>query len=304
MMYDVIIVGGGPAGFTAALYSARSNLKTLLIERFFAGGQMSTTEVMENYPGFEEPINGIELAMRMENQAKKFGTEVISEEVVELDLDDEIKIVKTTNGEYRCKTVILGMGGSPRKLGLPSENNLMGRGISYCATCDGSFYRDMDVAIIGGGDTAVEDANYLSRLCNKVYLVHRRDELRATKTLQDDVFKNPKVEIVWDSVPESINGDMSVESINVKNKKTGDVRTLEVSGIFVAIGSNPNTELIKDKLRLSASGYIVTGEDMQTSIAGVFACGDIRDKLLRQVVTAAADGAIAAYAAEKHIGRN
>ncbi len=217
MIYDVIIVGGGPAGFTAALYSARSNLKTLLIERFFAGGQMSTTEVMENYPGFEEPINGIELAMRMENQAKKFGTEVISEEVVELDLDDEIKIVKTTNGEYRCKTVILGMGGSPRKLGLPSENNLMGRGISYCATCDGSFYRDMDVAIIGGGDTAVEDANYLSRLCNKVYLVHRRDELRATKTLQDDVFKNPKVEIVWDSIPESISGDMSVESINVKN---------------------------------------------------------------------------------------
>ena len=304
MMYDVIIVGGGPAGFTAALYSARSNLKTLLIERFFVGGQMSTTEVMENYPGFEEPINGIELALKMEKQAKKFGTEVISEEVVELDLDDEIKIVKTTNGEYRCKTVILGMGGSPRKLGLPSENNLMGRGISYCATCDGSFYRDMDVAIIGGGDTAVEDANYLSRICNKVYLVHRRDELRATKTLQDDVFKNPKVEIVWDSVPESINGDMSVESINVKNKKTDDVRTLEVSGIFVAIGSNPNTELIKDKLRMSESGYIVTGEDMQTSIAGVFACGDIRDKLLRQVVTAAADGAIAAYAAEKHIGRN
>jgi len=304
MMYDVIIVGGGPAGFSAALYSARSNLKTLLIERFFAGGQMSTTEVMENYPGFEEPINGIELAVRMENQAKKFGTEVISEEVVELDLNDEIKIVKTTNGEYRCKTVILGMGGSPRKLGLPSENNLMGRGISYCATCDGSFYRDMDVAIIGGGDTAVEDANYLSRLCNKVYLVHRRDELRATKTLQDDVFKNHKVEIVWDSVPESINGDMSVKSINVKNKKTGDVRALEVSGIFVAIGSNPNTELIKDKLRMSQSGYIVTGEDMQTSIAGVFACGDIRDKLLRQVVTAAADGAIAAYAAEKYIGRN
>ncbi len=304
MMYDVIIVGGGPAGFTAALYSARSNLKTLLIERFFVGGQMSTTEVMENYPGFEEPINGIDLALRMENQAKKFGTEVISEEVVELDLDDEIKIVKTTNGEYRCKTVILGMGGSPRKLGLPSENNLMGRGISYCATCDGSFYRDMDVAIIGGGDTAVEDANYLSRICNKVYLVHRRDELRATKTLQDDVFKNPKVEIVWDSVPESINGDMSVESINVKNKKTGDVRTLEVSGIFVAIGSNPNTELIKEKLKMSESGYIVTGDDMQTSIAGVFACGDIRDKLLRQVVTAAADGAIAAYAAEKYIGRN
>ncbi|MCD6321700.1 MAG: thioredoxin-disulfide reductase [Clostridiales bacterium] len=303
-MYDVIIVGGGPAGFTAALYSARANLKTLLIERYFAGGQMSTTDVMENYPGFEEPINGIELAMRMENQAKKFGTEVISEEVVDLDLDDEIKIVKTTNGEYRCKTVILGMGGSPRKLGLPSENNLMGRGISYCATCDGSFYRDMDVAVIGGGDTAVEDANYLSRLCKKVYLVHRRDELRATKTLQDDVFKNSKVEIVWDSVPESINGDMSVESINVKNKKTGDVRTLEVSGVFVAIGSNPNTELIKDKLKMSESGYIVTSEDMQTSIAGVFACGDIRDKLLRQVVTAAADGAIAAYAAEKYIGRN
>ena len=304
MMYDVIIVGGGPAGFTAALYSARANLKTLLIERYFAGGQMSTTDVMENYPGFEEPINGIELAMRMENQAKKFGTEVISEEVVDLDLDNEIKIVKTTNGEYRCKTVILGMGGSPRKLGLPSENNLMGRGISYCATCDGSFYRDMDVAVIGGGDTAVEDANYLSRLCKKVYLVHRRDELRATKTLQEDVFKNPKVEIVWDSVPESINGDMTVESINVKNKKTGDVRMLEVSGIFVAIGSNPNTELIKDKLKMSESGYIVTGEDMQTSISGVFACGDIRDKLLRQVVTAAADGAIAAYAAEKYIGRN
>lgn len=302
MKYDVIIVGGGPAGYTAALYSARANLKTLLIERFFAGGQMATTEVMENYPGFEEPIGGIELAMRMENQAKKFGAEIKNEEVVELNIDGDEKIVKTSKSEYTCKSIILGMGGSPRKLGFPAETEFMGRGVSYCAVCDGSFYRGQEVAIIGGGDTAVEDAVYLSRLCSKVYIIHRRDELRAAKTLQDEVVNNPKIEIVWDSVIRNINGETFVENIDISNKKTAQERTIPVSGVFVAIGTIPNAVLIKDKIKLSDSGYILTDENMQTSVSGVFACGDIREKMLRQVVTAASDGAIAAYSAEKYIG--
>ncbi len=301
-MYDVIIVGGGPAGFAAALYSARANLKTLLLEKLFSGGQMATTDLIENYPGFEEPINGFDLAVQMENQAKKYGTEVVNDEVIDLELEGKIKTVKTTGKEYKSKTVILSMGAFPRELGLPGENRLKGRGISYCATCDGSFYRDLDVAVIGGGDTAVEDANYLSRLCKKVYLIHRRDSLRATKALQDEIFKNKKTEIVWDSVITGIDGDESVESITIKNVKTDSETKLKVDGIFVAVGTIPNSDLVKNKVRLSKSNYIITDERMETNIPGVFACGDIREKVLRQIITAASDGAIAAFFAEKHVG--
>lgn len=301
MIYDVIIVGGGPAGFTAALYSSRANLKTLLIERFFAGGQMATTEVMENYPGFENPVNGIDLAMQMEAQAKRFGAEVVYDEVTELQLEGEIKTAKTPYNEYQGKTIILSMGASPRALGVKGEGTFKGRGVSYCATCDGALYRNMDVAIVGGGDTAVEDANYLSRMCNKVYLIHRRDELRAVKVLQEKIFSNPKIEILWDSVVDGILGRDTVEKIIVKNVKDEKLKTIDVTGVFVAVGSRPNIKLVQDKVKLSDYGYILTDEYMRTNIPGVFACGDIREKPLRQVVTAAADGAIAAFFAEKHI---
>lgn len=301
MIYDVIIVGGGPAGFTAALYSSRGYLKTVLIERFFAGGQMATTEIMENYPGFEEPINGIDLAMQMEAQAKRFGAEIVYDEVTELELEGEIKVVKTPYSEYRGKTVILGMGSSPRALGVKGEGMFKGRGVSYCATCDGALYKNMDVAIVGGGDTAVEDANYLARMCNKVYIVHRRDELRAVKVLQNKVLTNPKIKILWDSVVDGILGSETVEKVIIKNVKNDKLTTIDVTGVFVAIGSRPNVKLVQDKVKLSDYGYILTDEFMHTNIPGVFACGDIREKPLRQVVTAAADGAIAAFFAEKHI---
>ena len=301
MVYDVIIVGGGPAGFTAALYSARANLKTLLFERMFSGGQMATTEVMENYPGFENAINGMELAMKMENQAKKFGAEVIYDEVIEMELREKIKTVKTRQTVYSTKSVILAMGGSSRRLGIDQENRLMGRGVSYCATCDGSFYRDMTVAVIGGGDTAVEDAIYLSRMCKKVYLVHRRDSLRAVKSLQQEVFHNPKVEIIWDSVVEDIEGTEAVEALKIRNVKTEETSTVKIEGVFIAIGMNPNTKLVEGVVDLSESKHILTDENMNTNIPRVMACGDIREKNLRQVVTAAADGAIAAYSAERQV---
>lgn len=301
MNYDVIIVGGGPAGFSAALYAARANLKTLLIERFFSGGQMATAETMENYPGFEEPVNGLDLAMQMEAQAKRFGAEVVFDEVTDFKLDNDIKTVITSYNTYQCKALILSMGASPRELGVIGESSFRGRGVSYCATCDGALFKDMAVAVIGGGDTAVEDANYLSRMCKKVFLVHRRDELRAVKILQDKVLNNPKVEILWDSVVDGIFGNDTVEKIIIKNVKTEKLSTLNVDGVFVAVGSTPNNELIKDKLAMSDYGYILTDEYMKTNISGVFACGDIREKPLRQVVTAASDGAIAAVFAEKHI---
>ena len=301
MIYDVIIVGGGPAGYTAALYSSRANLKTLLIERFFSGGQMATTEIMENYPGFSEPINGLDLAMQMEAQAKRFGAEVVFDEVTELKLEGDVKTAITAYNTYQGKTIILSMGASPRALGVKGEGMFKGRGVSYCATCDGALFRDMEVAIIGGGDTAVEDANYLARMCKKVYIVHRRDELRAVKVLQDKVLNNPKIEVIWDSVVDGILGNDTVEKLIVKNVKTENLSTLDIEGVFVAIGSVPNAKLIADKVEMSNYGYILTDEYMHTNIPGVFACGDIREKPLRQVVTAASDGAIAAFFAEKHI---
>jgi len=300
-MHDVIIVGGGPAGYTAALYCARAKLDTLLIEKMFSGGQMATTYMMENYPGFEEPISGPDLAVRMEKQARKFGAIVQNDDVIKLDLEGKIKIVTTKNTSYQSKTVILCMGASPRELGLPREREMRGRGVSYCATCDGAFFRNGTVAVVGGGDTAAEDAIYLSRLCEKVYLVHRRDKLRAIMTLQHEVFNNKRIEPVLDSVVDEIIGETEVKGIWVRNVKTGERKELEVEGIFIAIGVAPNTELVKDRLLLNEDGYIITDERMRTNIPGVFAAGDLRDKVLRQVITAASDGAVAAYSAERYI---
>lgn len=303
-MYDVIIIGGGPAGFTAALYSSRAKLKTLLIEKAFSGGQMATTSQMENYPGFEDPISGPDLALRMENQAKRFGTEIVNEDVVDLALDTVIKTIKTKKNVYQAKAVILCMGASPKELGITKEKEFRSQGVSYCATCDGAFYWDADVAVIGGGDTAAEDALFLTRFCNKVYLIHRRDSMRATKVIQDAVFNNKKIEILWNSAIEEILGVSEVEGISIKNVRTNEISELMVKGIFVAIGNVPNTELVRGKVELNGAGYIVTDELMQTNMFGVFAAGDIREKPLRQVITAASDGAVAAHMAEKYINEN
>lgn len=303
-MYDVIIIGGGPAGFTAALYASRAKLNTLLIEKAFSGGQMATTFEMENYPGFEEPISGTDLAMRMENQAKRFGTQVVYDTVTELALDTVIKTVRTENAIYQSKVVILCMGAAPKELELPKEKELRGMGVSYCATCDGAFYRDADIAVIGGGDTAAEDAIFLTRFSKKIYIVHRRESLRATKVIQDALFSNKKVEFVWNSTVEEILGDKEVKGIRVKNVKTGSSSEIPVEGIFVAIGNTPNTRLLQGKIELNGAGYIVTDDNMQTNMFGVYAAGDIREKPLRQVITAASDGAVAAYMAERYIADN
>ena len=300
-MFDVIIIGGGPAGYTAALYAARAKLNILLIEKKFSGGQMATTSFVENYPGFEEPISGPELALRMENQAKRFGAKVIIDTVIEIALDEKIKKVTTKNDTYESKTVILCMGSFPKELGIPNEERFKNSGVSYCATCDGAFFEGRTVAVIGGGDTAVEDAIYLSRFCTKIFLIHRRDSLRATKVLQDSLLNTKNVEIIWDTVVEDIYGKFDLEGIRIKHLITGEQRDLSVDGLFVAIGNVPHSELVQDKIDVNQERNIITDEKMQTKILGVFSAGDVREKQLRQVVTAAADGAIAAHVAEQYI---
>ncbi len=302
-MLDVIVIGGGPAGFSAALYAARAKLDILILEKAFFGGQMATTNEMENYPGFEA-VSGSGLADNMANQAKKFGAQIAKEEVIEIHLEGAIKKVKTKEHTYKASTVILCMGASPKALGLPREKSLIGSGISYCATCDGAFFRNRDVAVVGGGDTAAEDALYLSRFCNKVFLVHRRDRMRATKVLEDSVLRNNKIIPVWNSIAEEIIGDTKVEGLKIRNVSTQKLSDLSVSGIFVAIGHEPNTQLVKGKLELNTGGYIKTDDGMRTSILGVYAAGDIREKSLRQVVTAASDGAVAAHSAQNYIDEN
>lgn len=301
-MLDVIIIGGGPAGFTAALYTSRAKLDTLLLERAYYGGQMAIASEMENYPGLES-VSGSEVADRMARQAAKFGTKMVMEEVLEVRLDTPVKVVKTDKNTYEARTVILCMGASPRRLGLPNEQQLIGSGVSYCATCDGAFFKDRDVAVVGGGDTAAEDVIYLSRFCRRIYLIHRRDKLRVTKILEDLIFNTANVSIIWDTVVEEIFGDLNVTGLGLKNLKTGEKTVLDVSGIFVAIGYSPNTALVKGQVELTDYGYIKTDEKMQTNLEGVYAAGDIREKQLRQVVTAASDGAEAAHSAEKYISK-
>lgn len=299
-MNDVIIIGGGPAGAAAAIYAARAKLDTLIIEKAYFGGQMAIANQMDNYPGIDT-ISGSQLGENMINQAIKFGAVTVKEEVVDLELDKAVKIVRTKERDYETRAVILCMGASPRKLGLPNEETLTGSGVSYCATCDGAFFKGMDVAVVGGGDTAAEDALYLSRFCNKVYLIHRRDILRASKTLSDQVLKNPKIIPVWDSVVGDIVGDMMVTGLKIKNVKNQEITDLKVNGIFIAIGNIPNTGLVRGKVELNDAGYIKTDDSMKTNVPGVFAAGDIREKTLRQVVTAASDGAVAGQSAEKYL---
>ncbi len=303
-MYDTIIIGGGPAGLNAALYSMRSGMKTLLAEKLFCGGQAATTYEVENYIGFPEPISGPELVMNMEKQVRRFGVEIVNIPVVSLGFGDKIKTVSFADGKtYETKTVIICTGAAPRTLGLEGEDALRGAGVSYCATCDGAFYRGKNVAVIGGGDTALEDALFLANLCKEVYLVHRRDSFRAAKVLCDKAVSNEKIKVIYDTVAENIgiNSDGMVDFLDLKNVKTGEKQTVFVSGIFVAVGTKAENGLFKDKLQCDESGYIITDETMKTSVEGVYAAGDIRKKPLRQIITAAADGAVAANSAASFV---
>ncbi|HHT66530.1 MAG TPA: thioredoxin-disulfide reductase [Clostridiales bacterium] len=303
-MKDIIIVGGGLAGLTAGMYTKRAGLDTLLFEKMFPGGQAATTSMIENYPGFDDPISGPDFAMKIENHARRFGLEIQYDEITGLELEGRIKKVITENKEYQAKAVILAMGAEPRKLGLEKEDEFRGRGVSYCATCDGAFYKDRDVAVVGGGDTAAEDALFLAQYVNKVYLIHRRDALRATKIIADRVVGNKKIEKIWDSRVEAILGEEQVTGIRAVNVKTGEKQEIKLDGLFIAIGVRPNSELIRNTITLSEAGYVLTNDSMETNIPGVFAVGDLRQKPLLQLITAASDGAVAAYTAQKYLIQN
>ncbi len=298
-IYDLAILGAGPAGISAAIYAARARLNTLWIERKFAqGGQIVDTYEVDNYPGLPG-INGMDLGEKMAAHAEKLGLAPLRENVVSVEDEDGIKVIRTKKNEYRARAVILAFGAAHRTLGIPGEEALSGMGVSYCATCDGAFFRDRTVAVIGGGNVAAEDAILLSRTCKKVYVIHRRDQMRADQILQEKLFACENVEMIWDTVPVSIEGEEMVSGIKLQNKKTGEERELPLDGVFIAVGIVPNTELFGNLVKLDESGYIVAGEDCVTSTPGVFAAGDIRTKQLRQVITAAADGANAVTSAER-----
>lgn len=310
-LYDVIVIGAGPGGMTAAIYAKRAELKVLLIERnYMGGGQIMNTYEIDNYPGLPG-LSGMELATKFSEHVDKLKVERVNTEVLSVKLDGAVKTVRTEDGDYEARTVILATGNSASKLNVPGEDELTGMGVSYCATCDGAFFKNRTVAVVGGGDVAVEDAIFLARGCAKVYVVHRRDELRATKSLQSALFACDNVEFIWASVIEEIAGEDMVEKVIVKNVKTGDASELSVNGVFIAVGNVPNSTYItgttdadeagETVLLLDNKGYIVAGEDCATNIPGVFAVGDVRTKLLRQVSTAVADGANAVYSVERYL---
>lgn len=291
-LYDVIILGAGPAGMTAAIYAGRAELKTLLLEQNpMGGGQILNTYEVDNYPGLPE-INGFDLGSKMSEHVDKIGVERKEAVILSAKLEDPVKIIHTDEGDFSSRTVIIASGNHPGKLGVAGEAELVGMGVSYCATCDGAFFKNKDTAVIGGGDVAVEDAIFLARGCRKVYLVHRRNELRAAKVLQTRLLATENVEVCWDSVVDAINGENAVESVTLRNVKTNEATTLPVSGVFVAVGTQPNSEFYRETdLALDDHAYIVAGEDCKTNLAGVFAAGDVRTKRLRQVSTAVGDGA-------------
>ncbi len=300
--YNVIIIGGGPAGLTAGLYASRARLKAILLEAMIVGGQMVTTDIVENYPGFAQGISGAELTAIMEEQAKRFGLTMETEEVTGLDVAGDKKKVKTAGKEYRADTIIICTGTEYRKLGIPGEAEFTGRGVSYCATCDGPFFKDSKIVVVGGGDSALTEALFLTKFANEITIIHRRDALRATKIYQERAFANPKINFLWNSVVEEIRGNQNVESILVKNVASNEVMEVPTEGLFMFIGIEPKTAFLKGVVELDESGYILADENnLQTSVDGIFAAGDARKKLLRQVVTAVGDGATAAFAAEKYL---
>ena len=307
MLYDVIILGAGPAGLSAALDAGRACLKTLLIEKAMPGGQITLTNDIENYPGqLLAGESGFSLTERMGQQADKFGVERAYDEIIAVDFSGKEKVLTGMSGEYRAKTVILATGARPRPIGCENEEKFTGRGISFCATCDGMFFRGMDVYVVGGGDSAVEEALFLTRFARKVTIIHRRDQLRAIKTIQERAFANEKIDFLWNTVVEKVDGDMALSEMTLRNVATGEITVIRANeedgtfGLFGFVGFLPNTALFEGKLEMQ-SGYIITNEDMHTSVPGVFAAGDLRVKSLRQVITAAADGAIAAMQCAKYI---
>ncbi len=300
-IYDMIVVGGGPGGYTAALYAARAGLDTVVLEKLSAGGQMALTEQIDNYPGFEDGIDGFSLGEKMKRGTERFGVETKLIEVLSLDLSGEVKKVVTSEGPMYAKTIVLATGAEARELGVNGEKELIGKGVNYCAACDGMFYRGKTVVIVGGGNTAAADALILSRICEKVILVHRRDTLRATKIYHEPLMKSENVEFRWDSEVIELLHDEKVSGVRLRNVKNGEESTLACDGVFVSIGRKPSTELVKDQLALDQAGYIIADESTRTNISGVFAVGDVRTKALRQVVTAVADGAIAVHYAEEYL---
>ena len=304
MNYDVAIIGAGPGGLSAAIYAARGGLKTVVFEKALIGGQIVLSADVENYPGYEETLSGFDIIDKFKKQAERFEAEIREEEIVSLEDKGNSKIIKTRKETYEVKTVIVATGAHPRKMDVPGEEELTGRGVSYCATCDGALYRNKIVAVVGGGDSAVEEALFLTKFASKVYIIHRRDELRAVKIIQDRAFKNEKIEFIWDTVVEEVQGKQFVENLKLHNRKTGENSILQTDGVFVYVGIIPNNELVKDLVKLDDQGFILADENLMTNIPGVYAAGDIVQKTLRQVVTAASDGAIAAFFAEKYIEEN
>ena len=301
MRYDVIIIGSGPAGLSAAIYGMRARLQTLVVEKQpMSGGQILNTAEVDNYPGLPG-IGGFEIGQKFREHADKMGAEFVTAEVLKIETEQEFKRVITDKEIYETRTVIFATGANHRKLNVPGEEELSGMGVSYCATCDGAFFRDRIVAVVGGGDVALEDALFLARTCERVYLIHRRNAFRGAKVLQETVKKQKNIEIIWDTVVESINGTDQVESLSIYNKKTEKRDTLKIAGIFIAVGVVPNTQLAEGIVKLDESGYIIAGEDTVTSVPGIFAAGDIRTKQIRQIITAASDGANAITSAENYI---
>lgn len=300
-VYDMIIIGGGPAGYTAALYASRAGLDTLVVERMSAGGQMALTDIIDNYPGFEEGIDGLTLGMKMQACAERFGARTEYAEVTGTALSEKIKRVMTTAGKLCAKTVVIATGANPRELGIAGEGELIGRGLHYCAHCDGRFYKDKTVVVVGGGNSAAADTLYLSNLAKKVYLVHRRDTLRATKIYHTPLLKAENVEFIWNSTVIDYAVDKRVVGVKLKNLKTDQETSLSADGVFVSIGRKPATELFAGMLALDEHGYILADETTKTNLDGVFAVGDVRAKTFRQVVTAVSDGAIAVHFAEEYL---
>ena len=302
-VYDMAIIGGGPGGYTAALYAARAGMSVVVLEKLSAGGQMAQTQQIDNYPGFPDGVDGFELAELMQNQAHRFGAETEYAEVYSLDLQAQPRLIKTSEGQFRARTVVIATGAGPRELGLPMEKALVGRGVAYCAACDGMFYRNKTVVVVGGGNSAAADALLLSRIAKKVILVHRRDTLRATKVYHAPLMNAENVEFLWNSAVTQLDADGRLQAVTVKNLVTGEESRVECDGIFISVGRNPASGLVKDQLELDAAGYILAGESTETSIPGVYAVGDVRTKQLRQIVTAVSDGAMAATMAEEYLAQ-
>jgi len=300
-IYDVLIIGGGPAGYTAALYATRAGLDTLVIEKFSAGGQMTQTSQIDNYPGFDEGVDGFTLGFKMQSSAHRFGAATFQAEVLSVDFDNKIKEVVTSEGTYLSKTVIIATGATHKHLGIKNEDKLIGKGVGYCAACDGMFYKGKTVVVVGGGNSAVSDALLLSKICSKVILVHRRDTLRATKIYHEPLLKSNNVEFLWNSSIAEIIFSEKVTGVKVKNLKENTTKDVLCDGLFISIGRSPETKIFEGVISLDEFGYIKAGENTETNISGVFAAGDVRTKALRQIVTAASDGACAAHFAEQYI---